>query len=238
MQKPIRTVDPSRKARVVVVLIWAWFAFDVLYGLASLDTIVVLGGLGGSIAPQDRLQLSDDIGAAAGLAFVVVDVIAGAAILRWIYIVNRNAHALGGRMTTSPGWTVFWFFVPIVCLWKPFAGVRESWQATLNPSAPESVRVPVVMRYWWGAWIVSNNLGMLSGRMARSGTAAAVMQSNWLSVATLPLDLMLTLTLITVVRRLSRLQTAALARSGATRPADDASEAAPLPSSVPSESPV
>ncbi len=231
-------VDPSRMARIATVLTWVWFGFDVRYGLASLDRIAALGGLGGAVAPLQRLHLSDHIVLAASLALLASKVSAGIAILRWIYIVNRNAHGLGGRMTTSPGWTVAWFFVPVLNLWKPYGGVRESWQATVNPSSPRSARVPSVMRRWWGAWLVSSGLSIVSGRVAYGGKATHVVQANWLSVATLPLDLMLTLSLIAVVRRLSRLQTAAPPRSDAAARADAVSDAAPQAARVRSESPV
>lgn len=54
-----------------------------------------------------------------------------------IYRANLNARALGAQgMRFSPGWTVGWFFVPVMNLFRPFQAVREVWKAS-DPNAPE-----------------------------------------------------------------------------------------------------
>lgn len=43
----------------------------------------------------------------------------------WVYRSNVLAHALGAsKMTYSPGWSVGWFFIPIVNLFKPYLAMK------------------------------------------------------------------------------------------------------------------
>ena len=85
---------------------------------------------------------------------------------RWIYLTNANAHAFGtGEMSISPGWAVGWFFVPIANLFKPYEGVKETWQVSHNVGGLiEEAESPLV-RWWWGLWIVSGIVGWVSVQM-------------------------------------------------------------------------
>lgn len=215
-----KVTDPLRSARIVTVLTWLWLVADILLGLDCLFTIYALGGLGSPGVSHGQAVLSDQIAVPVGFGSTGLYVLAGAAILRWVYVVNRNAHALGGRMAITPAMNVVWFFVPVFNLWKPFTGVRQSWQATLNPAEPDRVPVPGVMRYWWGAWMISSMLGNISGRLvARAVSAEEIIRANWLMAVSTPVDIAAGVTLLVVVRRLSRLQSRALARAGAPPPA-------------------
>jgi len=93
----------------------------------------------------------------------------------------------------------------------PFQGVLQSWQASHAPDDPASVPVPPLLRWWWGLWIVTNLLGNASPRVwARGDTVGDMMFSNWVDVATFFVDVPLAILFITLIRRLSTAQAAAL----------------------------
>ncbi len=77
--------------------------------------------------------------------------------LMWIYRANVNARALGARdMKFRPGWSVGWFFVPILSLYKPFYAVQEIWKASIPGSqAWQSRRAGGVVGAWWAFWILT-----------------------------------------------------------------------------------
>lgn len=89
----------------------------------------------------------------------------------WIYRANSNAHALGAAgMEYTPGWSVGWWFVPIMLLFKPFNAVSETWRASApedasGSSAWKSVSAPWYMGVWWGCWIIGNILSNVSLRL-------------------------------------------------------------------------
>jgi hypothetical protein len=73
---------------------------------------------------------------------------------RWIYLANQNVCALGAKnLTVTPGWAVGYFFIPIVCLWKPYQAMKELWRASQNPAAWQSITASQILPGWWTLWI-------------------------------------------------------------------------------------
>ncbi len=100
------------------------------------------------------------------------------ATLRWIFLANANAHALGAAdMMVSPGWAVGWYFVPLMNLAMPFIAMRELWKASARPKDWQLEPAPASILAWWLAWLVSGIAGAVSIRLwlefGKSGVSAA-----------------------------------------------------------------
>lgn len=68
----------------------------------------------------------------------------------WIYRSNFNARQLGARgMKFSPGWSVGYYFIPILWFWKPYQAMKEIWRASRAPASWESVTRGAVLPWWW-----------------------------------------------------------------------------------------
>jgi hypothetical protein len=140
-------------------------------------------------------------------------IVSGVLILRWIYVVNRNAHHWTDAPFMSPGWNVGWFFVPIASLWKPFQGVRDTWCATENPAEPGAVATPDFLRLWWGLWVATSLLGDLTFRLTLAAdTRDELVTVDLLFVAAIFIDVPLTFVLRRLIRELSRRQASRLAQ--------------------------
>jgi hypothetical protein len=77
----------------------------------------------------------------------------------WVYRANRNARALGARgMRFTPGWTVGWFFVPIMNLFMPYQAVKEIWQTGDPRRGPDDWKTggSTLVGAWWGFWLLAN----------------------------------------------------------------------------------
>jgi hypothetical protein len=110
----------------------------------------------GAWIPVERLEAADSrqfLLAALQMGF---GVLAGVLVLVWLYMANRNAHALGPEgMKYTPAWSVGWFFIPIACLFLPYLVMREIWKAS-SPSADGQWRrnsVSPVLGLWWGVTV-------------------------------------------------------------------------------------
>lgn len=156
--EPIDTEGLRRFARMTIV--WTYIYLGVALFSAAMSLTAVL------MPPDDPDSPLIMVDTAAAIAQFVIFLIAGIIILTWIYRANKTAQLLSGDgVPISPGWNVGWFFVPIASLWKPFEGVRETYQASVSPDTPHRVDVPGAMRLWWGSWIVSNILSNLAFRL-------------------------------------------------------------------------
>lgn len=221
----MKTQDPADLGQVAVGLTWLWLATGVVVTAASLNTIRVLGGLGTPIADMPDLVAADRYGMIAAIAGMLASVVTGVVILRWIYVVDRNAHAYCGALSISPGWAVGWFFVPFANLFKPFQAMKEAWGVSVDPADPFATDPPVMMRLWWGAWLAASITGNLAFRLSlQARTPAQLIAANWVDVISLPLDVLLAVTLVRVIRALSRLQSRMLVewRTGSEEPEADA----------------
>ena len=92
--------------------------------------------------------------------------------LCWVHAANRNAHALGARgMQFTPGWSVGWFFIPVLNLVRPYQVVKEICQAS-DPDKDRdnwlSSPVPGFFLVWWILWLLGNSLGNMAFRLQLS----------------------------------------------------------------------
>ena len=64
----------------------------------------------------------------------------------WIYRIYKNLYAMNiPHLRQSPGLAVGWYFIPIACLWKPYEGIKDAWNAcsTIGALVPGSKKLKV-----------------------------------------------------------------------------------------------
>jgi hypothetical protein len=130
--------------------------------------------------------------------------------LRWIYLSNRNARALGAQdMEFSPGWSVGWYFVPIASVWKPYHAMKEIFKAS-HPDHSANWREappPGILAPWWIVWLVSGAVGQAAIRTSlRADTPQELLTSTQLSIAGGVLDVLSCLLAIVLVGTLQNWQ--------------------------------
>jgi hypothetical protein len=169
--------DPAALTGFSVVMLWIYLAGACIAALISAASLLT-GNAARSI--EEELTTIDAVQAIFGLGQLVVFIVTGVAVLRWIHRANLNARGLGaGDMRFTPGWAVGWYFIPIANLWKPLQAMREIWHASANPHAAGSAGpTPPLLGAWWALWLISNFLGQLSLRLAFRGEGMAVMSES------------------------------------------------------------
>tara|TARA_R110000868_G_scaffold411789_1_gene711107 strand:- start:84052 stop:84732 length:681 start_codon:yes stop_codon:yes gene_type:complete len=104
-------------------------------------------------------------------------VIVGIQFLMWVYRMSRNAHCVKtGKPTSSPGWAVGCYFIPILNMWKPYLIMKEIYEAfRQRPSYSK------VLPLWWTAWVLSSAVGgFTSYYMSRAETVGELLvASRW-----------------------------------------------------------
>lgn len=103
------------------------------------------------------------------IAYLVLFAVSGFLILRWIYRANENARQLGAQnMEYSPGWSIGYYFIPILTLWKPYQAMKEIWKTSHNPDDWATAKVGHIVGIWWFFWIANSMLGQATFRMAKN----------------------------------------------------------------------
>ena len=96
----------------------------------------------------------------------------------WIYRAAANMHAIRATgMTTSPGWAVGWYFIPVANFWKPYQAMREIHEASVRAQQQQTRATPSLLRLWWLLWLLGFLIpwfiGTYAGMTARHGNVAA-----------------------------------------------------------------
>lgn len=127
---------------------------------------------------------------------VLVYVVGGILVLRWVYLANANVHMLGAAGVGGAGLAVAWYFIPIACLFMPFQSMREIWKASREPRDWEIVRAPATIGWWWFFWIAASLAGIVAFRLdaeggPEGGFRAAEMLTTASDLLTVPASLLL-----------------------------------------------
>lgn len=166
---------------------------------------------GGADISEDEADANDTRQLLVALPLVGVSVIVAVVFLRWLFLSSRNAHEVTSGMRFTPGWTVGWYFVPILWFWKPYQAMVELFRAS-HPqpngdwqSAPRPAIVPV----WWFLWVVTTvvNNG-LTRRLFRDDTIEELITLSRLTVLSYLGDFVLAIIAVMLVARLSAFQEA------------------------------
>nr|WP_302053758.1 DUF4328 domain-containing protein [Sphingomonas tagetis] len=81
---------------------------------------------------------------------------------RWIYVAGTNAIELGhDDLEFSPASRIWWFAVPVLCLFKPFEAMRELWNASHGEVQYSKNASTVTI--WWALWLGSTLSGLMAG---------------------------------------------------------------------------
>ena len=235
--------DPTLRTQWVKWLLIAGIALSLVSFLSDAAEFRLLrdiqsGAFESQAALMAAAESSDSRQAVIGVAYFVLFVAIGIAILMWIYRANSNAHALGAAgMRFRPGWAVGWYFIPILNLWKPYQAMKEIWKVSADPRTWQAQERSPLLPWWWFLWIVSGILGQAYFRLSlRAEEIDALKAASALGMLTDAIDIPLNLIFIAIAGRICQMQVAhAQGRAGApgTAAAPPGSVSPPLPASDP-----
>lgn len=167
---------------------------------------------GGQGISDAAAAVNDSRQAFIGLVYFVLSVSGFVVLLRWISRANRNARALGASdMRFTPGWSVGWFFVPIMNLFRPYQVVRELLNVSGRLAEQGGVRyeVSLPIGLWWMLWILSGLVDQMSLRMTlRAADIQDLIYADWVSIIGSLVGIPALLLAVTIVSEIQGLQMA------------------------------
>ena len=160
-------------------------------------------------------EASDQRQGLIGILYLVVFFVSALLILRWIHRANYNARQLGAEnLVFTPGWSIGYYFIPILTLWKPYQAMKEIWKASKNPSSWSSSSTSFILPIWWALWLMSCFLGQAIFRLSMSADALPeLLNLNLLNQLSNFLDIPLALVTLAVVNSIYKMQV--LSKGGA-----------------------
>jgi len=135
--------------------------------------------------------------------------------LRWYYRARVNLQTkLHYELSCGPGRAVGNFFIPILCLFRPYQEMKELHEDTRELFAADSMTPTTALKteflgWWWGLWIVSAFVSNIVARMIFRGGGETLESLSGLTVAEMVstvLDIVLTIATVIVVRDYARVE--------------------------------
>ena len=205
-------VSGSSRATAAVILLGTTAALDLAAVGSDLAEIELLSRIeAGAGVTMAEVETNDDRQAAIGLIQIVVLIATPIAFLMWLHRVRRNLTALGAEgLRFTPGWSVGWWFVPIMNLFRPFQIMSETWRAN-DPGAvgddwPSARRTPLI-GWWWALFLISGFVGNSAARMLlRGDTASELIVASWANIGSDGLEIPAAILAILLVRGINQRQ--------------------------------
>ncbi|MEX6634356.1 DUF4328 domain-containing protein [Hyphococcus lacteus] len=132
----------------------------------------------GAVYSMSEAEFIDLHQAILGGLYVIIYFACIVAYCRFYYRAMNNLKIVeAADLHISPFWTIGYFFVPFLSLWKPLVAVREIWRGSHDP-ANANVTVPAIIGWWWGFWLLGSLLDKVSWQMLLSSGALGEEMTN------------------------------------------------------------
>lgn len=135
--------------------------------------------------------------------------------LMWFYRARANLQTkLPYGLSCSPGRAVGNFFIPIICLFRPYQNMKELYEDTRELFADGGMTETTALKTdylggWWGLWIVSAIISNIVGRVGLRGGSETLESLVGLTVTEIignVVGIALALVVVIVVRDYSRVE--------------------------------
>jgi hypothetical protein len=174
--------DPGDRARLVAILLLVYVgaaAIVILSGLA--DAWMLLEAKDGRFldeADVASVELRENgVMVVHAIAYIATVIVFG----RFLVQANRNASTIAGTgLWHTPASMVWWYFVPVANLWKPYTATREVWDATTRRSGETPPWAD--LRLWWTFWIITTIADRVVSKMAESEDVDVLLTATWMNI--------------------------------------------------------
>jgi Domain of unknown function (DUF4328) len=201
------------RARIVLALLGLGLLSNVISIFSSMGQFMLLSSV------LDGAQITDAQAAAndarqRGINIIQIAVFIATVIfwLLWQYRAYSNLSLVGSRDTEeTPGWSVGYWFIPIINIFKPYQITAELWrkselQNARDPIGGLSGGTPLVLA-WWIVYVLNGLAARLFGSLVKSAKSVdELMTATMAGILSDVVGIVACILAILVVQRIDRFQ--------------------------------
>ena len=190
--------DPSSLTKFLKTMLWVFLGVNILSLISDFMQMTLLSAGSFSQAEAESNDVQQRI---IGLVYLATFIVTGIAFLKWIYRANSNCHGFGAKgMKFSPGWSIGYYFIPILNLYRPYQAMKEIWKVSKNPGNWQEEIGSPLLGWWFALWLISGFLGQLSFRMTmQANTVSSLKESTTVSIISGIIDIPLCIVAISLI---------------------------------------
>jgi hypothetical protein len=177
----------SLRAKYAQVLIWVVLVIQIVTLLShylQYELIIML--INGEEVSESLMYSNDTRQQIIAIIYLIVAVVSAVTFIRWFRRGYFNLNQRIKHTQNSDGWAVGGWFVPFICLYRPYRIMQEMWNEThilLVKSNDFSFNKQSVIGWWWAMWIISALIGNIAFRlMQKAETLDALLSSTTMSM--------------------------------------------------------
>jgi len=137
----------------IISLISGYFQYDLLQTVSN-----------GGVVSTDTASANDTREQIIAIIYLIVYIISAVTFIQWFRRAYYNLHLRSKHLFLTEGWAAGSWFVPILCLYRPFQIMKEIYQETRNILLKKGISIgenftTSHLGWWWTLWIISNVVG-------------------------------------------------------------------------------
>jgi hypothetical protein len=204
--------DPKRLTKALVFFLCCSAVFGILSIASDLGQVALLQQ---ATITEAQIDANDNRQALITIGYILTNLCTGVVFLMWIHRANANSHAFGAaEMQFTPGWSVGYYFIPFVNLFRPYQVMCEIRQVSVNPRGWQKVPGTALVGCWWALWIFSGLMGRVrSGAYKGAEDIEALQMATGTSILAELVWIPLCIVAIVLVRSVYRNQLALVSNS-------------------------
>ncbi len=170
------TKDPASLTKFLKTMLWVSLGISIL---SMLSDFMQMNLLSSGIFSQAAAESNDSRQQFMAILYLAAFIVTGITFLRWIHRTNSNCHGFGAQgMKFTPGWSIGYYFIPIINLYKPYQAMKEIWKVSTNPDNWQNESGSAILGWWWTLWLISNFLGQAVFRMSMQANTISSLQAS------------------------------------------------------------
>ncbi len=158
----------------------------------------------------DELTKLDQIVGLVSIGHLILYILLAIIFCVWMNRSCKNAWLLDApHMKITPGWSVGYYFIPILSLWKPYVAMKEIRRASYGNDHDLGKTLPL----WWTFWLLSNLIGQVIGRLSLGAeTLEDYIMVSKIELINMPIELILSGLAMVLVLNITRAQKSRMAQ--------------------------
>ncbi len=164
-------ISMAKRAKFIIILFAVAIVLEGVGIISSFSQVGLLEAMMNGLSVSDSVaEANDSRQALIGLVQVLLLIFTAVVFLRWFYRTHANLKPLQLQgLKYKSNWAVWYFFIPIINLVRPFQVAAEMWKASFSvynkAETWQSLKIPACITVWWITHIVSGIMSRVASRI-------------------------------------------------------------------------